>query len=261
MGAKCEEKEAEKRLKDVQKRAPKYIIMSGLAGSGKSTFSKALEATGGWVRANQDDLGRKGCEALVKKTAPMVKQGQTRLVVDRCNLGKSERAEWLDLLNATSAKEVVLVFYDFSAEDCKSRAAARFDHPTIRPGGGGRIIDEQAKQLERPSAVEGFGSIEVITNFDQANALLRRFGADSAISTAESGTGCGRDGGYTGVDTVGAPVAVAAASAIEEMLPDMDAFDGVLPAVFASWLRDSLLEELSQGDADCLFAVVEVILA
>lgn len=34
------------------------IVLCGLPGSGKSTFSLELEKNENWVRINQDDLGR-----------------------------------------------------------------------------------------------------------------------------------------------------------------------------------------------------------
>ena len=34
------------------------IVLCGLPGAGKSTFSQELEKNENWVRINQDDLGR-----------------------------------------------------------------------------------------------------------------------------------------------------------------------------------------------------------
>ena len=73
-----------------------------------------------------------------------MRQGKARIVVDRCNLTRRERAEWLDVVGKPPASEVVCVFFDADVEECKQRAAARLGHPTIRAGGGARIIAEQA---------------------------------------------------------------------------------------------------------------------
>merc|ERR1711879_996709 len=139
-------------------------------------MGKKLESAGGWVRVNQDDLKRKGCVDLLARTVPLVQQGRTKVVVDRCNITRRDRGEMLDLLHKPPAREVVCVFFDFPATDCKERAAARENHPTIRKGGGARIIDDQAKNLERPTASEGFGSIEVVRSFAEADGLLKRYG-------------------------------------------------------------------------------------
>jgi len=263
--AKRMERESEKRLKEIQKRAPKYIMMAGLAGSGKSTFCKALEASGAWVRANQDDLGRKGCMELVNKNVPLARQGKTRIAVDRCNLTKDERAEWLDMLGSPPAKEIVCVFFSFSPEQCKQRAAARLDHPTIRSGGGARIIDAQAKQLERPRATEGFGSVEVVESFEQADALLHRYGVSRSDGSRGHGgsaiPACPGDDAVDDVpddDTASGPGSAEAAA--EAVLP-ADFAEAMLPADFAEWLRTAMTEELGAAEAEALLPALEVILA
>lgn len=247
--AKQRDKEAERRLRELQKRAPKYVMMAGLAGSGKSTFCKALEASGTWVRANQDDLGRKGCIDLVQRTVPQVRQRKARLVVDRCNLVQGERAEWLDMLGSPAAKEITCVFFDLGAESCKQRAAARQNHPTIRAGGGGRIIDEQAKQLERPKTSEGFGAVEVVRNYQEAAALLRRWGASPMIEEVEEAGPAHARGDH---EQAAAPEVTEEEGAAEEQL---------IPAMFAEWLRTAVAEELGDSEAEALLPALEVILA
>eukprot|EP00811_Abedinium_folium_P000231 NODE_1020_length_2648_cov_5.422451.p1 GENE.NODE_1020_length_2648_cov_5.422451~~NODE_1020_length_2648_cov_5.422451.p1 ORF type:complete len:741 (-),score=238.33 NODE_1020_length_2648_cov_5.422451:322-2544(-) len=175
--------EAETRLREQLRPVPKYIVMCGLAGSGKSTFTHSLVESGaGWVRASHDDLGRTACDELVRRMAPQVKNDEARIVVDRCNLTRNERATWLDKFLSPPAHDVACVFFDFTAEACKRRAAARLNHPKIRSGGrGDRIIEDQAKQLERPVAAEGFGAVEVVASFEDAAALLRHYAARAAI--------------------------------------------------------------------------------
>mmetsp|Transcript_49977 Transcript_49977/g.140044 ORF Transcript_49977/g.140044 Transcript_49977/m.140044 type:complete len:1427 (-) Transcript_49977:87-4367(-) len=257
--ARREAKEWDRIKKEVAKRAPKYLVMSGLAGAGKSTFSRALETSGGWVRTNQDDFKRKGYEELLRRTVPLVRQGKTRLVVDRCNLHKVERHETIDMLGHPPTKEVVCVFFDFPSADCKRRAAARENHPTIPKGGGARIIDAQAKSLERPTLAEGFGAVEVIRSFAEAEALLRRYGVDPVLvdqykaatdpavnSTAETAPEIA-DGTLNEFVT-------------EEAITPED-LEVMLPEKFASWLRDALAEELEGADLEGMYASVEVILS
>lgn len=236
-------------LKEVQKRAPKFIMTVGLPASGKSTFSSALVASGAWVRANQDDMGRKGCEELVSKTVPLVRQGQTHLILDRCHIAAAERKEWLDTLGGPAAKEIMCVFFDTEPEVCKRRAAARQNHPTIRAGGGARIIDDMAKQLERPQASEGFGSVEVIRSFEEAAALLKRLGAAAPTQAAAE---------EDGEEDTGEPGEVEAPAAAAE---EEEAAAPSPMAAFLAWLTGELRAEL-RGDAEAegLSAAVEVIL-
>jgi len=248
-----EAKQAEKMRKDMAKRAPKYIVMVGLPGSGKSTFSHALEASGDWTRANQDDLGRKGCEKKVAEVVPQVRQGRTRLVLDRCNTTKMERKEWLDILGNPSSKDVACIFFDTPSEICKQRAAARLDHPTIRPGGGSRIIDDIAKRFERPSASEGFSAVETIKSADDAACFLQRIGVDpSPVLAVVQRTVDSID-----TATIAEVVELEDASVVKEDEPIQD---NPIPESFRLWLLASLREEMDAADAEGLGAAVEVIL-
>jgi hypothetical protein len=168
-----------------------------------------------------------------------------------------------------SPKEVVCVFFDFGAETCKERAASRFDHPTIRAGGGARIIDEQAKSLEVPTVAEGFGSVEIVREFSDADALLRRYGVvvvDEASSFNGANSNFPAAGAEVGVvSNVGNSAFIEAIGA-QEIEAETEQFEGeklddcVFPRDFSAWLRLALSEELSESEADSIFMALEVIL-
>ena len=138
------EKEFEKQLKLRQRRAPDIVVLVGIPGSGKSTFSKPLEASG-WKRISQDDSGRKCCEDMAGRFSKVGK-----VVLDRCNVEASERQYWLDLMHNPNPKRCAAVYFDFSPEECTERVRARQNHPTIRGGtkGSERIVKGFHERLE-----------------------------------------------------------------------------------------------------------------
>ncbi|KAJ3034405.1 hypothetical protein HDV00_005061 [Rhizophlyctis rosea] len=172
-------KEALKRRKQQAKRAPRFVICVGLPGSGKSSFANALEESqGGWVRICQDDLGsRSACETLLGENLRKANAGHSRIVIDRCNVEKKEREEWLALMMRPDPKQCACVYFDVDADTCKRRVADREDHPTIPKGRGAKIVDGFAKRLEVPLKVEGFGEVCVVRTFEDARALLASWGA------------------------------------------------------------------------------------
>ena len=60
-----------KAMKHAQSKVPKFLILCGFPGSGKSTFAKemVLNGSGKFVRCNQDELGKKACMNLLSKHA------------------------------------------------------------------------------------------------------------------------------------------------------------------------------------------------
>lgn len=54
----------EKLRRGALKRAPPFVVLVGLPGSGKSTFGTAL-AVAGWDRVSQDEMGGKGARNVI----------------------------------------------------------------------------------------------------------------------------------------------------------------------------------------------------
>lgn len=147
---------------------PRVVMMVGLPGSGKTSFTTALErgAGGAAVRVSQDDQGRKGAERAMC--------AHQCVLLDRCNHTAAQRREWLALAHNADAW---CVFLDIPAEECAWRVQQRKDHPTLKPGvGAGRIIATMARELEAPTAEEGFSRVEHVTGQEGANQLLADWG-------------------------------------------------------------------------------------
>ena len=132
------------------------IILVGLAGSGKSSWAtRFLKHDSNALVINQDESKDK------KDCFRQFEQGirQNRLIiVDRCNLTKEQRKEWLQLV---PHKKAIVVWFSFDSDICKQRIANRWDHPTIK-GGGRRIIEDQEKQMQHVSLDEGLRKILIV---------------------------------------------------------------------------------------------------
>jgi atypical dual specificity phosphatase len=173
-----EQRKAEQRA---QRKAPRCIICMGLPGSGKSTFAyhlaKSFPPENSWLVLNQDRLGKRECERL----AGTCNSKRHRVILDRCNPKESERATWLEKLRSPAKGDVALVYFAMDAETCARRVASRTGHETIPKGSrsGRRIVTEMENLLEPPTPSEEkrFGSVHVVHTFEDAEEVLRSFGA------------------------------------------------------------------------------------
>lgn len=151
---------------------PSFVVLVGLPGAGKSTLCAALTKGGGWEVVSQDELGGKG--AVEEAVVNAVKAGK-RLVLDRCNVRRADRARILDI--AMHPKDAVVVHLTTAAEACVARVASRTDHPTIPYGHGRSAVASMAKALEPPGLSEGFAAIHTLGSPEEVAALLRHWGA------------------------------------------------------------------------------------
>lgn len=179
-----EQKQAAQQLKSRRRRVPRCIMMMGLPGSGKSTFSqrlcRALSEDSPTLIANQDDLGRKQCIKVASRASH-----RTRVILDRCNLLEGERKEWLNCIHDPPPGESVLVRFVADAETCIQRVQQRTAHATIAYGKGSRIVRQLADRMEPPTESEikkMFGRVYEVRTFQEANDLLRQWGVDDDFS-------------------------------------------------------------------------------
>jgi bifunctional polynucleotide phosphatase/kinase len=164
--------------KRARRRVPRCVMLMGLPGAGKSTFSKELKENGDeWIYVNQDELGRKQAFKEAGKASRA-----KRIIIDRCHPTEAERHQWFDAIHSPPKGEVALVHFSASAEECITRVVNRFGHPNVPANGGAYIVQQVAARLEPPTAHEMahvFGTVETVASFAESQALLRKWGIDT----------------------------------------------------------------------------------
>lgn len=148
----------------------KMLILMGLPGSGKSTYSQDLHDILNFVRINQDELGsRDKCAEKANQYINLAKNEKNSdliICIDRTNIDKRQRANWIKLAKHHGIKEIECLYFKSTPEKCLERMIKRKDHPTIPQTTSKekmkQIINKFYKSLEEPTHDEGLSSITVI---------------------------------------------------------------------------------------------------
>jgi predicted kinase len=146
------------------------LILTGIPGSGKSTFAEALVRgkPDVYVRVNQDALGsRPLCEELTKR----VLQHGMCPIIDRCNFDRSQRAKFLNIAKTFNIPADCVVF-QIPMELCIRRCCERRRHETVNAENAAQIVRTMARQFSPPLSnrnnLETFRTIKV---FDSTSAF------------------------------------------------------------------------------------------
>ncbi|RXK41808.1 hypothetical protein M231_00807 [Tremella mesenterica] len=178
------------------------LILVGLPGSGKTTFSEALVRYGlpdssssipalgsegksfasssqhssllqrrrQWIRASQDDAPgrrRKECELVVQRA---LQQGHN-VVVDRCDFDPTQRAHFVNIAKThRPPPRIWALVLPVSRQTLEARLATRKDHPSIQDFDTAlRVLDDMSRQFDPPTPQrpEGFDRIFVLPELHQ----------------------------------------------------------------------------------------------
>jgi len=139
----------------------KLIILCGTPGSGKSTLCKQYPD---YYRINQDELGdRYKCLEEFRKAAKENKN----IIIDRCNINRSQRAVWLnEAKHYSEFEEIKCIVINIDPETCIFRISQRKDHPNLNTETSlaktKEIVYNFFKSYETPTLNEGFDVIQVL---------------------------------------------------------------------------------------------------
>ena len=152
----------------------KVIITVGLPGSGKSTFAKSLEASGGWKVMNCDKMGM-NYKSLLPMFVSQISKRDQNVILDNTFIGRDQRKPFIDAAKAAGAN-VDAFFFDTPKERCVTNVALRMhsilgrmefslaklhnsrDRQIFPPG----IIYKGFEGLTPPEKEEGFDDVNII---------------------------------------------------------------------------------------------------
>ncbi len=134
------------------------IILIGVQGAGKSTFSKRFFDS--HIRLNRDMLKTRHREQCLFEACLLSK---TATLIDKTNATKAERAPYIQ--QALSHRyEVVAYYFDVSFEDALTRNNQRQGKGKIPEVG----LKSTLKKMQLPNFDEGFDSIYHVTVADDS---------------------------------------------------------------------------------------------
>jgi predicted kinase len=157
-------------LKEIKKKDNVLIIMSGVPGSGKSTYAKKLAEKEHIRICCMDDirekLGSVNDQSRNKEVYGILmgaikrelKKGNS-VIVDNTSCSAKERTKYLNAFKGLY-KESACVFFDIGAEEAKKRCQKR----ELKTGKiiSDEVVDCFYNKLSPPTEEEGFTYVEVV---------------------------------------------------------------------------------------------------
>ncbi|KAG2262363.1 hypothetical protein Bca52824_069442 [Brassica carinata] len=138
------------------------VLLIGPPGSGKSTFCDSVMKSPHrpWSRICQDIInnGKAGSKSQCLKMAiESLKEGKS-VFIDRCNLDKEQRSEFVKL--GGPQVEVHAVVLELPAQVCISRSVKRSGHEgNLQGGRAAAVVNKMLRSKELPKVNEGFSRI------------------------------------------------------------------------------------------------------
>ncbi|CDU22986.1 uncharacterized protein SPSC_01616 [Sporisorium scitamineum] len=147
------------------------VVLSGLIGSGKSTFARALcQHFPDWRRCNQDELGDRHAVVYAARTALLAGHN---VIIDRTNIDAKQRRTWLELAREISTaptstaqgeasiptRKIITISLTLTISTvvAEERLRARLGHETIKtPEEALGILPHFLRMYQKATTEEGF---------------------------------------------------------------------------------------------------------
>ncbi|PVV02777.1 hypothetical protein BB560_002758 [Smittium megazygosporum] len=137
----------------------RILVLSGLPGSGKSTFAQSLTFSfQEWIHLDLNDIGSK--EACIRSCTKLIKSNKN-IIIDGLNYDHKERRAWVEFAR-DSGITIDSLFFDL----CKTRVFNRTGHISgVQGKFGAEVVSRVEKQFIPPSPSEGFRVCLSISSF------------------------------------------------------------------------------------------------
>ncbi|KAL8517214.1 hypothetical protein ACS0TY_015445 [Phlomoides rotata] len=166
------------------------LVLMGLPGSGKSTFCDEVMKISSrpWARVCQDTInkGKAGTKIqCLSSAASALKDGQS-VIIDRCNIGREQRADFLKLGGSHMEKHAVVL--DLPSKLCVSRSVKRTGHEgNLQGGKAAAVVNQMASKKELPKLSEGFNRITFCQDEKDVKEAINVYGSLGQLDSLPSG--------------------------------------------------------------------------
>ncbi|KAL7095283.1 hypothetical protein ACP275_10G013800 [Erythranthe tilingii] len=167
------------------------LLLVGLPGSGKSTFCDEVVKVyrrRPWVRVCQDTInkGKAGTKIQCLSAATNALKEGKNVIIDRCNINREQRADFLKLGSAQTEKHAVVL--NLPTKLCISRSVERTEHEGNLYGvKAAAVVNQMVPKKELPKLSEGFDRITFCENEADVKEAIYLYASLGPLASLPSG--------------------------------------------------------------------------